>query len=273
MIKPRKNLILGTVGDNSLHSHWINENSSYDIGLIYFGDKEGYEGQTKYYHRAKGFKFHLLQDYINANPWVLNYDYIWLPDDDIHATPSEIENLFGIMKDYDLWLAQPSIIGYYGVKITLHQQGSLIRFTNWVEIMCPCFCSKALNVCKEVFKENKRGWSIESIWNVLLGHPQDKIAIIDDVAVAHTRPVGKGSDYSLDEATKEAIEVYYKWGLDDEMEKDIKHGTLTGGEIYSSVVYKQFFKELEDHIEKSARFWPPSSLIKNAIDQGIKANL
>jgi hypothetical protein len=78
-----------------------------------------------------------------------------------------------------------------------------------------------------------------------------------------TRGVGNGGSYNLEKALKEANEVYYKWKLDKEMEKDVAHGTLTGGEIYCSVVYKQFFKEMEDGIKKSERCWPNPKLIKD----------
>ena len=255
----KKNLIISTVGDNSLHRRWLSNSASYDVALIYYGDSVGYEGESKYYYKSKGFKYHLIKDFLENNPILYSYDYVWLPDDDIQADPEDIEKLFRMMADYDLWVAQPSIIGYYGVKITLHQLGSLIRFTNWVEIMCPCFNSKALKICQKVFKENETGWSIETIWNELIGHPKDKIAIIDDIVVVHTRPVG--GNYRLEKALKEANEVYYKWKLDKEMEKDIEYGSQTGGDIYCSVIYKQFFKEMEDGIEKSERCWPNPSLI------------
>lgn len=263
----KKNLVISTVGDNSLHRNWNTKDADFDVCLIYFGENEGYFGESKYYKKEKGYKYHLLQNYLNENPWFTKYDYIWLPDDDIFMETNDVNKLFKFMSDYDLWLSQPSIIGHYGVKITLHQMGSLIRFTNWVEIMCPCFSSKALNICKQSFKENNTGWSIETIWNSLLGHPKDKIAIIDDVIAIHTRATCKGETYNNPiNAMQEAVDVYYKWGLDKEMEKDIIDGKPTGGEVYCSVVYKQLFKEMEDGIEKSARFWPDCFLLKNKIE-------
>lgn len=267
----KKNLVIGAVGDNSLHKCWIKGHTSYDLFLIYYGDGEGYEGDSKYFRRAKGFKYHLIQDVLNECPELFDYEYVWLPDDDIYATSVEIDRLFGMMKQFDLWLAQPSIMGYYGVEITLHQMGSLIRFTNWVEIMCPCFSSKALQTCKDVFKENKTGWSIETIWNVLLGHPRDRIAIIDDIVVFHTRAVMKGETYRgkpspLSEAMAEAEAVYAKWNLDKEMEKDRSHGAETGGEVYCSVVYKQIKRKLEGTMPKHLRFWPPCNTLQIAVD-------
>jgi hypothetical protein len=262
MIRDRiKNLVIGAVGDKSLHHHWLNGKRNYDLFLIYFGDGQGYEGEGEYYKRAKGYKFHLLQDLLNERPELFDYKYIWLPDDDLYATPEEINRIFWFMRKHRLELAQPSIMGHYGVDITLHQKGSLLRFTNWIEIMCPCFSSSALKTCMKTFKENETGWSIETIWNVLLGHPRDKIAIIDDIIVTHTRPVLTGDTHNkhadpLKRALDEANEVYYRYGLDREMEKDIKYGTPTGGEVYCTVVYSQIKKPMEDGIPRQDRCWP-----------------
>jgi hypothetical protein len=266
----KKNLIISAVGDQSLHRHWISPDKNYDICLIHFGENNSYEKEVEYCRRAKGYKYHLIYDMLYDNDWLFEYEYIWLPDDDIYLEPIQINRLFEMMNDYKLELAQPSIMGWYGVEITLHQPGTILRFTNWVEIMCPCFSSSALRECRSVFKENKCGWSIESIWNVLLGHPQDKIAIIDDIVAIHTRPVltgetHKGRQDPLEEATKEANEVYYKWNLDKEMYKDLKHGTATGGEIFCSVVYRSVRKPMEGGIPKEKRFWPPSPFLEKTI--------
>lgn len=264
----KDNLVIGAVGDRSLHRYWLGDDADYDVYLIYFGDGEGYAGETKYHKKAKGFKYHLIKDVLDENPWIYDYKYVFLPDDDIYVTPVSVNRLFAMMADYNLELAQPSIMGWYGVEITLHQSNSLLRYTNWVEIMCPCFSSEALHKCQRVFKENNCGWSIETIWNVLLEHPRDKIAIIDDIVALHTRPVLTGDTHSrhedpLNVALREAEEVYYKWALDKEMEKDAKVGQTTGGEIYCSVVYRQIKKPMEGGIPKQERFWPPCPFLES----------
>lgn len=266
----KKNLVIGAVGDRSLHRHWLRWNPNFDLFLLYYGDKEGYENESKYYKRSKGYKFHLIQDALNDNPWIYDYEYIWLPDDDIYTTSATVNRLFNMMREYKLDLAQPSIMGWYGSDITLHQKGSLLRYTNWVEIMCPCFSSEALRKCQGTFKENKCGWSIETIWNRLLDHPKDKIAIIDDLIVIHTRAVLTGDTHSsrqdpLTEALKEAREVYDKWGLAGEMSRDLGKGQGYGGEIYCAVTYSQIFKGMEGSVARWQRFWPPLEDLKSII--------
>jgi len=43
---------------------------------------------------------------------------------------------------------------------------------------------------------NLRGWGLGSVWPRLLGGGSSRVAIIDDVTVTHTRPVG-GPNYAM----------------------------------------------------------------------------
>jgi hypothetical protein len=260
--KKSKNLVISTVGDSSLHKFWCNKNNKFDTFLIYYGDKNNYKNQSTYYKKAKGYKYHLIKDVLEEMPELFKYDYIWLPDDDVAANITDVEKLFSLMELYNLDLAQPSIMGHYGAKITLNQIKSKIRFTNWVEIMCPCFSSRALKICKEVFKENNCGWSIEQIWNVLLEHPKDKIAIIDDIVVFHTRKGLTGDTYKdiknpLKFALSEANKIYKKWNLFEEIKKDLKFGKLFNEEIFGVVIYDQIMSD-----KKEEKFFPKSDFLE-----------
>jgi Protein of unknown function (DUF707). len=264
-----KNLVISTVGDQSLHKLWI-KSEAYDTCLVYYGDKEGYPEESTFYKKAKGYKYHLIKDLLDESPHFFEYDYIWLPDDDVAARPSDIIKLFSMMKEYQLEISQPSIMGYYGVEVNLHKTGSILRYTNWVEIMCPCFSSAALKICKESFKENNCGWSIEGIWNVLLGHPRDKIAIIDDVIVCHTRPVLTGDTYTnltnpLEFALKEANDVCSRWELGKHAQSDLSYGKPISTEVYCAVQYGQVRKVVGKNIPKDKRCWPDSEIFTDMI--------
>lgn len=268
-----KNLVISTVSNTSLHHLWT-PSHNYDSFLIYYDEGTGYKGQSTFYQRAKGYKYHLIKDAVENLPNLFEYDYIWLPDDDIATNSEDICSLFEYMEEYKLHLAQPSIMGYYGVDITLHQKGSKIRFTNWVEIMCPCFSLKALLECKQSFKENNCGWAIERIWNRLLGHPKNKIAIIDDVIVIHTRPVLTGDTYKgkenpLEFALSEVDFLFKKWNLHEDENIDLLKGKPINGEICGAVVYNQIFKEMENGIKKEERVWPNANLIEHLVKSYI----
>lgn len=268
----KPNAVVAAVGDHSLHRNWIPaEGSSYDIHLIYYGNDKNYAADAKTCLFKKGTKFHLVDD--AADELRLDqYNYVWMPDDDIYATPAEIEAIFKTAKKYDLWLCQPSLIGWYGLEVTLHHRGNILRYTNYVEIMCPCFSRHALNVCRKTFKENRTGWGIDAVWNVLLGHPTNRIAVIDDTIVVHTRPIGGGDMYrnnanNVDDAMAEAEAVYVKYDLAKENYEDLKNGRATSQEsfhtlYFNHVEYGRVHKSVEAGVDVRSRLWPPSHIIE-----------
>jgi hypothetical protein len=120
------------------------------------------------------------------------YDYIWLPDDDIDTTPADIDALFVAMRRYDLALAQPSLTrdSHYTYFLLNKCRGFTLRYTNFVEIMMPCFRSSHLqDVCSE-FEGNMSGFGLDHTW-CRIGEGLNGAAIIDDIAVRHTRPIGQ----------------------------------------------------------------------------------
>jgi len=274
MIKfKNKNLIISCVGDKSLHKNWICK-KKYDIFLINYGSKD-YSKDCKFYKEKKGFKYNLIYDEIIQNNFIEEYEYIWIPDDDIYMSTNEIETLFKIAKNYNLWICQPSIVGWYGLKITLNNIDTKIRFTNYVEIMCPCFESSALKKCLETFKENKSGWGIDHLWNVKLGQPTDKIAIIDEIVATHTRPIGGGEIYkklngNFSEAQKENYDLWRKFNLDKSSFEDLKKGKLISVESFglsyhNLVEYGRIYKQPEAGRKLTERFWPPADCLKETI--------
>lgn len=191
-----RNLVLVAAGDQSLHPLWYRREKQFDLWVAYYGDKTPQPGKCDYYCQFKGTKFKIVQQVAESQAELLrSYDYVFIPDDDLYMEVEAINQLFSIMKEYDLLLAQPSIIGWYSLLITLCVPGSLLRYTNWVEIMCPCFERSAFEHCKETFTKNDTNWGIEWLWAQALGNPKDKIAIVDAIAAIHTRPCFFGDTY------------------------------------------------------------------------------
>lgn len=188
----KKNLVIGCVGPTSLHKSWIDGDRDFDLFLVYYGDgSDAYKYDADYYYRTKGTKFNIVSKLDVPE----GYDYIFIPDDDLYIKAEDINRLFSYAKQYDLEICQPSLTGYYSVPINLHNPGYILRYTNYVEIICPCFSSGAFKKCRHLFDYNKSCWGIEKLWDKELGHPKDKIAIVDDVIVVHTRPCFTGDNY------------------------------------------------------------------------------
>lgn len=195
------NLVIATVGDNSLHKEWIKESPNFDLVLLYYGDNPdkaiSYTDDTPHVYSAKGFKWWLIKSFLEASSELTSkYEYIWFPDDDISISTKEVNSLFSIAKEYDLWLCQPSLRGYVSHQITLSQPDSLLRYTNFVEVMSPLMSLNTVNILKETFDINYSSWGLDGIWPYMLGNPTDKVAIIDSIIMTHTKPVGNPALYS-----------------------------------------------------------------------------
>lgn len=196
----RRNLVIVRAGDSSLHPGWLTgaANRSWDIVVNYYGDKPDlYRQEDVRRIDSKGQKWPALQRLLLEHPRFLSdYDYIWLPDDDLATSKDEINQLFILMARHGLQVAQPSLhcTSYFGHLTTLHNGRFLLRYTNYVEVMAPCFTAAVLAKAVPLFGQNLSGWGLDFIWPKLVDKPATQIAIIDDVQVRHTRPVG-GPNY------------------------------------------------------------------------------
>jgi Protein of unknown function (DUF707) len=198
----RRNLVIVRAGNSSLHPEWLKGASerNWDIVVNYFGDDPDlYKEPDVIRIDSKGPKWPALQQLIQSNPkFISDYDYIWLPDDDLLATKADINSLFDLVKSYGLEVAQPALTwdSYYSHITTLRNSMTKIRFTNYVEVMAPCFCSAMLRKALPLLNSNLSGWGLDYVWAALAENPLSGIAIIDDITVRHTRPVG-GPNYKL----------------------------------------------------------------------------
>lgn len=191
-----KNCVISAVGKNSLHREWIKGSPDFDLHLIVYDDS---------YHRfredaisvtcKKGCKLKLIYSHLQENPGYLEkYEYYFFPDDDICTDAANITELFRIMKEQDLQIAQPALSdSYYTFEHTLRDRFCMLRYTNFVEMMLPCFSREALKKVLFTFNENKSGWGLEYHWPRLISFTCREMAVIDSLHMVHTRPVQSGS--------------------------------------------------------------------------------
>jgi hypothetical protein len=189
-------LVISPIGDESLHPEWVKEKTNFDLVLIYYGDNKSIAElnlkYTPYVYMAKGEKYHLLKSFIRSNiEFISNYTNIWIPDNDVLISTKEINKLFEIASQYQLSICQPSMNGHVSHEITKPVLNSLLRYTNFVEVLAPLFSLNTLLTVYETFNLNYSSWGYDYLWPHLLDYPQDKIAIIDDIIMTHTCPVGQ----------------------------------------------------------------------------------
>ena len=197
-----RHLVFCRVSDNSLHKEWLvpEENKNFDLFLEYYGNKDQFFiNDCDYYsHNKTSTKYVRLFDLINSKTINMsNYDAIWLADDDISTNATNINKMFQLFRENQLWLAQPALTNDSSIAhgITRVNPNYVLRYTNFVEPMVPIFSSYAIAKCLETFSKSLSGWGLDFVWPKLLGYPTDKIAIIDSTPVKHTRIGGTGTLY------------------------------------------------------------------------------
>ena len=164
----------------------------------YFGDDpDRYREHDVVRIDSKGPKWPPLQALVDGHPeWLGRYDRVMFPDDDLELSKSDLNRFFDICAEHNLELAQPSLTPDSPVTHPLLIQNTAcrLRFTNFVEVMAPCFSSGLLRVALPTFNATQSGWGIDWLWPRLATNKASGIAIVDAVAMRHTRPLG-GPNY------------------------------------------------------------------------------
>ena len=232
----RRNLVIVRAGDNSVHPGWLADaDRNFDIFVSYFGNEQDrYKDSADYHENRKGMKWPVLGELLQARPELVErYAQFWFPDDDIVTDAATISRMFDFASAYRLALAQPALTreSYFSWPLLLQDVRYQLRFTRFVEVMVPVFDREALRTCLPSFTENNSGWGLDWLWPQLLAdRGPEAIAIIDAVAVFHSRPVGggelyKGSGTSVAESDRLAL--FAKYGLAPDVLADARH--FSGG--------------------------------------------
>ena len=188
----KKNAVFVPVGKDSLHRQLLKGDADFDLHLlIYDGSYSKFCNDTDFIACDAGYKMDMTYRYLHRHPDLLDkYEYIFLMDDDIEMSTEEVNKLFGIMKQYHLRIAQPSLVmSYYTYRHTANHPLCILRYTNFVEMMIPCFSKEALLLVLPTFQKKIRGCGIEMHWPKLINANHKEIAVIDAVHAKHIRPL------------------------------------------------------------------------------------
>jgi hypothetical protein len=195
----RPNLLIVRAGEGSLHPQWImgNGDRNFDLLVSYYGEVEGrYREDADYYHVMRGPRWPAHDAICRTHePLLASYEFVGFACDDLIGGPQAWSALFDICARYRLDLAQPAIEGPVSHEITRPVEDSILRYTNFVEIMAPVFSRRALAVAKSSFAESVSGWGLDVLWAHLLPPDYWRLAIVDAVRVAHSRPLRQGTLY------------------------------------------------------------------------------
>lgn len=217
-----RNLVLLRAGDAPLLGSWRrdipDEARNWDVLVSYYGDRvHGPDpaGITphEYVHVQRGTTKWPAVLALHQAGLLPDFDYVWIPDDDIATSWSAVNRLFDLCRQYALQLAQPALDEHSHVshQITRRVPGLRLRYTSFVEVMAPVFHRLAFAACAGSFVLSRSGWGLDAIWPLLVDAP-GAMAVIDEIAVCHTRPMG--TTYDREAAAAEMREVMARFGQD-----------------------------------------------------------
>jgi len=198
-----KYLVFTSAGDNAKLHYWLQGDKNYDLWISYYGDKKNrYKDQSDFYISKKGGKFpglhYIYQHWKNI---LDHYDAIFVVDDDIIISGSEISRLFEIREHYNLWLLQPAFspVGKISHPITRINPFTFIRYTNFVEVTCPLFQKDKLDDFMKIYDPILIGWGVDWWFLDLLAKGiNGKVAIVDEISCINPHDRTKGGQRGID---------------------------------------------------------------------------
>ncbi len=203
-----KSLVLARVGNGSLHRCWIDQRRArnWDLYLCPFQEIPPQSGPGCITGDViPGPKWSGLQKLLMTWDGWREYDYVWLPDDDVFASQDTISRMFELAAALDFRLFAPALHeeSYYEHFSTMRNQSFHARSVGFVEIMVPCFRRDTLEQLLPTLDHTTTGWGwgLDVVWPKLLDYRG--IGIIDATPVLHTRPVGQFRDAELDRRVNE----------------------------------------------------------------------
>jgi hypothetical protein len=230
-----RNLVISPIGDDSVHGSWIADRAgrTFDLFLIYYGQRADFgRADADHYLARQGFKWELLDYALRQHRDVVaQYDRIWLPDADVRAGTAAVNRLFALFEQYDLRLAQPAIsAGEVSYEFLRRRPGVVLRYSPYVECMCPILTRQALMTVLPTFTECRSGWGIDWVWPRYFARHQ--IAVVDAVGVEHTGRLFKGEHYQklsrlgIDPGEEFKQVVSRHGGFDRRLHKKLVRGTI-----------------------------------------------
>lgn len=202
----REVLMIGRVGDNSLHRSWIDgagEGRIFDLHLSYYGNMADpfpdRESDVTLSHDP-GPKFPGLSACLaKLDGRLKSYRWLCFVDDDIWGVYPTWRTFFQVIDRLQPSLAQPALKrgSFYSHDITLERPTYMARWTNFVEIMNFCFRMDFFEKVRTSFDLNESGWGLDQLWAQQAEPRERTLAIVDQAPVLHTRAVGRGGLYDV----------------------------------------------------------------------------
>lgn len=211
----KENILFTSAGDNTnFFNLWCSDNRSYDIFICYYGYMKTprYKEYSDFYLQRKGSKIqNFYYAWTNNISNIQHYKRFYIVDDDIIINTNEINELFNLLRDLDLWMLQPSFNSTRSKishEITRQLQHSKYRYTNFIEINTPFFSHYAISLCMEKYNTELTGYGIDILFINILGIENDsKYVIVDYISCINPR---RKSEIDSLQPIKERLNIWNK---------------------------------------------------------------
>ena len=201
----RENILFTSAGDNTkFYDLWCTDNRNYDIFICYYGDDDTttdkYKEYSDFYIKRKGSKiqnfYYIWQNNIGN---IKDYKFFYIVDDDIIIKTEQINELFKLFSELDVWILQPSFADTENSKIshgiTKQNTNFKYRFTNFIEINTPFFSNYAISKCMNNYNPLLTGYGIDILFLYTLGlERENKYVIVDYISCINPTKVDSEID-------------------------------------------------------------------------------
>jgi hypothetical protein len=234
-------LVVVRAGPSSLHEGWLSDppaRRSFDLVVSYYSAEAHAAHVEQPGVRAllvPGGKWDGLHATLAQVDWRA-YPRIWLPDDDIATDGTAIERMLDVAERHDLAVAQPSLSrdSFYTFFLLSRCRAFELRHVSFVESMVPLLSAAVLDRVMPEFAATMSGFGLDRVWS-RLPESRGRVAVIDAVAVHHTRPVGGVLRGAMKAAGRrpedEARVVVARYGLKGRLIPMATGGVLVGGRV------------------------------------------
>lgn len=213
-----RHLVYTSAGNRHNVRQWLSGRSTFDLWVSYYGSGcFDLADRCAYWHPRKGSKFqnlkHLLQTHRTR---LAEYEAVFVLDDDIRLTGSNIEELFSMRREHAITVLQPAFLrcGKVSHRHTRFDPRHTLRYTNFVEVTCPLFETTALLDFLDHYDGGLVGWGIDWWYmEVLAKRPDFKAAIIDRIPCVNPRERQKGLDHREIDTLQPCAERQAHWEM------------------------------------------------------------
>ena len=192
--RPRRALVVCQAGRGALLDGWAKtEERNWDLLINYYDAKGFRHDLGDYAVFQKGTKFTGMKLLIERFPEIISqYDHVLFLDDDVETTAGDLDALFAACRHHGLDLAQMSLTPSSSCnwEHLFSRPGTRgTRRVSAVEIMMPVFSKRALGWIAPTLGQSVSGFGLDLVWGHIVAENGGRIAVLDEVAATHARPV------------------------------------------------------------------------------------